>query len=273
MTALVAVEALEVGYGRGQSTVTILHEVQLTLNAGECLAVVGASGSGKTTLARAIAGLVPPRAGTISWQGTDITCMSFAERRRRNVAIAMVFQDPQSSLDPRQRIWKIVSEADWIGGERRVQVLRDRAMALLAAVALPADCLDRFPHALSGGQRQRVAIARALCSKPQLLILDEPTSALDVTVQAQVLEILAELRVNHGLSYLFVTHDLHVVARVSDRVLVMDRGRTVETGPTAAILRSPIQDYTRRLLAATPSMHRRIEFDHFEQAASAVTGD
>jgi peptide/nickel transport system ATP-binding protein len=272
MTALIAVEDLQVRFGRGRSATTVLHGVGLALQVGESLAVVGASGSGKTTLARAIAGLVKPGAGRITWQGTDVTHMSFAERRRRGVAMAMVFQDPQSSLDPRQRVWAIVSEADWISGERRAHVLRERAAALLAAVALPADCLDRFPHALSGGQRQRVAIARALCADPQLLILDEPTSALDVTVQAQVLDLLAGLRAERGMSYLFVSHDLHVVQRVSDRVLVMHQGRVVETGSTAQVLAAPAEDYTRKLVAATPSMHRRIDLATFAPAAASATG-
>ena len=273
MTPLLAVEDLEVRYGQGRAGATVLHRVMLTVNMGESLAVVGASGSGKTTLARAIAGLVKPSAGRILWQGTDITHMSFAERRRGRVAIAMVFQDPQSSLDPRQRIWNIVSEAAWIGGERRALALRERAADLLAAVALPGDCLDRFPHALSGGQRQRVAIARALCSAPEVLVLDEPTSALDVTVQAQVLELLSVLRADRGMSYLFVTHDLHVVRRVSDRVMVMDQGRMVETGSTEEILTAPTEDYTKRLIAATPSMHRRIDFAAFKQSAVAATGE
>lgn len=262
MTALLTVDDVTIGYGSR----AVVRGVSASLEAGESLGVIGASGSGKTTLARAIAGLVPIRAGRLLWEGGDITALSLRQRRSRGVCIAMVFQDPQSSLDPRLPIWETVSEAAWIDGRSR-QARRDEAARLLGLVALGAETMDRKPHALSGGQRQRVAIARALCTEPKLLILDEPTSALDVTIQAQVLQLLRTLRHQLGLAFLFVSHDLHVVRRVCERVMVMENGEVVEAGSAQTTLTAPTHAYTRRLVQATPSMHATIDFRRFTPAS------
>lgn len=257
---LLQVRGLRARYGK----VPVLHDVDLDLADKSSLGIVGASGSGKTTLARVIAGLLPADAGQIIWRGQDITRLSRAARRDAAVAIAMVFQDPQSSLNPRMPIWQSVTEATILRGTRQGRAaLRDHAASLLDLVSLPTAFVDRLPHALSGGQRQRVAIARALCAEPQLLILDEPTSALDLTVQAQVLELLAQLRADLGIASLFVTHDLHVVRRACDQILVLDAGRVAETGEMAAVLDAPTHDYSRRLVAATPSIGKAMDLDQF----------
>jgi ABC-type glutathione transport system ATPase component len=261
MTApLLQVRGLRARYGK----VPVLYDVDLDLADKSSLGIVGASGSGKTTLARVIAGLLPADAGQIIWRGQDITRLSRAARRDAAVAIAMVFQDPQSSLNPRMPIWQSVTEAAILRGTGQGRsALRDQAALLLDRVSLPTAFVDRLPHALSGGQRQRVAIARALCAEPQLLILDEPTSALDLTVQVQVLELLARLRSDLGIASLFVTHDLHVVRRACDQILVLDAGRVAETGEMAAVLDTPTHDYSRRLVAATPSIGRAMDLDQF----------
>jgi peptide/nickel transport system ATP-binding protein len=251
---LLDVERLRVEYRGGRLGRPAVDDVSFAIEPGRCVALVGESGSGKTTIGRCIAGLHQPTAGEIRFDGAALA--GWARRRpldqRRRIQI--VFQNPYESLNPRHRV------ADEI--ERPLRVLRRLNQAdarrevgdLLERVRLPTRVMDRFPGELSGGERQRVAIARALAAKPDLLVCDEVTSALDVSVQAAVLELLTELQRELGLSMLFITHNLGVVACVADSVLVMDRGRVCESGAVGRVLTDPGDDYTRRLLAAAPSL-------------------
>jgi peptide/nickel transport system ATP-binding protein len=251
---LLEVERLRVEYRGGRLGRPAVDDVSFDIEPGRCVALVGESGSGKTTIGRCIAGLHQPTAGEIRFDGAALA--GWARRRpldqRRRIQI--VFQNPYESLNPRHRV------ADEI--ERPLRVLRRLSQAdarrevgdLLERVRLPARVMNRFPGELSGGERQRVAIARALAAKPDLLVCDEVTSALDVSVQAAVLELLTELQRELGLSMLFITHNLGVVACVADSVLVMDRGRVCESGAVGRVLTDPGDDYTRRLLAAAPSL-------------------
>ena len=217
----------------------VVHDVSFAIDAGETLALVGESGCGKTTLARAILGLVPVESGVIR----------FAECGSPFRA-QMVFQDPFASLNPRQTVLDLVTEAAVAHGLCPKDERRERARRLLADVGLPGDILDRYPHAFSGGQRQRLNIARALSLEPSLLVCDEPVSALDVSVQAQVLNLLADLRAARGLAMLFISHDIAVVRHVADRIAVMQNGRIVEMGDADQVLDHPAHPYTQGLLAA-----------------------
>ena len=229
--------------------VLAVSEVSLDLRAGEVLAVVGESGSGKTTLARMLAGLEPPTAGDILLDGAPLPFRrSFAQRRDLQV----VFQDPYSSLNPRHAVADLLSEGPIAHG---LLARRDRAAFArewLARVGLPPEAAERYPHEFSGGQLQRIAIARALALRPRILLCDEPVSALDVSVQAQVLNLIADLRAQYRPAVLFITHDLGVVRSIADRILVLHRGRAVEEGPAARVLSAPRDPYTRELLAAEP---------------------
>jgi peptide/nickel transport system ATP-binding protein len=234
-------------FRRRRRATRALDEVSVTLRRGTTLGVVGESGSGKSTLARCVVGLLAPDGGEILVEGAPLP------RARAEAAklVQMVFQDPYASLNPRRRAGEQVAQGPVAAGAPRAEAMA-RARELFALVGLDPAAVSRFPHEFSGGQRQRIGIARALAMRPRVLVADEPVSALDVSVQAQVLELLRDLRARLGLSTLFITHDLRVAAQVCDEVAVMRDGAVVEAGPVAAVFADPRHAYTRSLLAAVP---------------------
>lgn len=258
MTTLLEVDDVHVGYpanvdgwGRARARLRAVDGVSLRVGAGEVVGLVGESGCGKSTLGRVIVGLERPTGGAIRFEGRDVT------GRAGTPGLQMVFQDPLGSLDPTWTTAEIVAEPWLARGERPMRAaLRERALALIAEVGLDASALDRFPHAFSGGQRQRIGIARALAASPRLLVCDEVVSALDVSVQAQVVNLLARLRAERGLAMVFISHDLAVVEHVSQRIAVMYLGRIVEEGPAREVCARPLHPYTRALWAAVPEPGR-----------------
>lgn len=228
-----------------------LDDVSLDLHRGEVLALVGESGSGKSTLSRILLGLDRPSAGEVRLEGQPVHAIARHDFARR---VQPIFQDPYSSLNPRKTVRQLIEMPLVIaGGVAAAERLR-RVRALLDILRMPARMLDAYPAQMSGGQRQRVAIARALISRPDIVICDEPTSALDVSVQAQVLNLLMELRAEFDLTYLFISHDLAVVEYIADRVAVMQAGKIVELAPVDQLFSAPQSDYTRRLLASALSV-------------------
>jgi len=261
--ALLEVSRLEARYQSQQDDRPAVRDVSFAIEPGECVALVGESGSGKSTIARCIAGLHVPSAGTITFDGRPVKGAARVRPLDVRRRIQIVFQNPYQSLNPRQRVHSSIERPLRILRRLSQDAARHEVDGLLERVRLPARLAERFPGELSGGERQRVAIARALAAKPDLLVCDEVTSALDVSVQAAVLELLQELRVDLHLSMLFITHNLGVVACIADSVLVMDNGSVCETGPVNAVLNAPANDYTRRLLNAAPSLsHERSPVDH-----------
>ncbi len=246
------------GFSGRAPDVKAVQNVQIDLRRGETLAIVGESGSGKSTVAKLMLQAERPDAGaSVLFRGADgvqvdVAKLSGAELIKFRRKVQIVFQDPFSSLSPRMNVRDILTEPLRVHGIGTGREQRDRAADLMERVGLSADHLQRFPHAFSGGQRQRICIARALALGPELIVCDEPTSALDVSVQAQVLELFKEIRDDLGLSYLFISHDLAVVADLADRVAVMRRGRVVEEGPVKALFTNPVHPYTKALMAASP---------------------
>jgi peptide/nickel transport system ATP-binding protein len=239
--------------GRRGPGVDAVKHASLSVQPGEFVGVVGESGSGKSTLARLIMGLETPTAGRVRVDGNDITANSHAARSIRLSALQIVFQDPQSALNPRRPVERLVTQRMEAKGSYTTAAERlARARQLLSETGLPAELIDRYPAQLSGGQKQRVNIARALCVTPRLLVADEIVSGLDVSVQAQILNLLLDLRQHRGIALLFISHDLAVIRYLCSRVLVMRHGLVVEEGDTAAIFATPRHPYTRALLAATP---------------------
>ena len=236
---------------RQAGRVRAVDDVSFDLREGETLGLVGESGSGKTTLCRSLLRLLEPTAGTIRFQGTDITHLGARPLRRLRREMQMVFQDPFASLNPRKRVGTIVADPLRLHGRDR-RAVAPRVRELLARAGLAPEHAGRFPHELSGGQRQRVGIARALALEPRLVVLDEPVSALDVSIQAQMINLLDELQDDLGLTYLFVAHDLGVVRQVSDRIAVMYLGKLVELAPAEELHSNPVHPYTGALLAAIP---------------------
>ncbi|MFN3614651.1 MAG: ABC transporter ATP-binding protein [Rubrimonas sp.] len=238
------------GFGKGRA-VTAVDDVSFDIARGEVLGLVGESGSGKSTVGRCIVRLIEPDGGQVLIGGQDMAALSSADLRAARRKAQMVFQDPYASLNPRARVGRAISEGPIARGVPPARA-RERARELLATVGLDPSAADRWPHEFSGGQRQRIGIARALAMDPDLIIADEAVSALDVSIQAQILALLRDLRARLGLSMLFVTHDLRVAAQLCDRVAVMRKGRIVEIGPVAEVFLNPRHDYTRSLLAAVP---------------------
>ncbi len=240
-------------FSRATGSVAAVDGVSLTLAPGETLALVGESGCGKSTLGRVLLGLTKPSAGTVTFADEDLTGFSAARWRRYRREVQLIFQDPLAALDPMQTAGAALTEPMLVHGLHGSDAARRaRAFDLLARVGLQAEHFGRYPHEFSGGQRQRLCIARALALEPQVLVCDESVSALDVSVQAQVLNLLNELKRSLGLAMLFITHDLNVAWFVADRVAVMQRGRIVESGPADAVFNDPQHEYTRTLLAAVP---------------------
>jgi len=244
---------------RGRRIVRALDGVSFSLERGETLGLVGESGSGKSTLARTVVGLEPPTAGSVRLDGLELanlTRRGWLPHRRR---LQMVFQDPYASLDPRQRVLSILAEPLAIHRTVARRERRTRALALLEAVGLSPRVAELRPHELSGGQRQRVALARALALEPEIVILDEPVSALDVSVQAQIVNLLADLQRRFQLAYVFVAHDLALVRHLCDRVAVLYLGRIVESAGRRELFGDPRHPYTRALLDAAPLLDPELE--------------
>jgi ABC-type glutathione transport system ATPase component len=241
--------------GEKLGPIIAVDHVSFTLEAGRCLAVVGESGSGKSTLARTLLRLIEADGGEVLYRGRDLLTLPAIEMRRQRRDIQMVFQDPYASLHPRRTVAQLISEPWEIHADVLAKSKRSpRITELLGLVNLPLDVRDQYPNQLSGGQRQRVAIARALALEPKILILDEPVSALDVSVQAQVIKVLMELRERLNLAYIFVSHDLALVRLVADEVAVMYKGAFVELGATSEVFEHPRDDYTKMLLASSPAL-------------------
>ena len=234
-------------------TLQAVHDVSFDLHAGETLGIVGESGSGKTTLARALIGTVAASNGRAFWEGRDLLAMGAEERHRHRRDIQMIFQDPLAALDPRMTAGEIVAEPLAVHepgmskGDTRAKVAET-----MERVGLLPEHIGRYPHEFSGGQCQRIAIARALIARPRLVICDEPVSALDVSVQAQIVNLLGELKRGLGLSLIFISHDLGVVKHISDRIMVFYLGRAMEFGPAGELVRGPRHPYTRALISAAP---------------------
>ena len=267
---LLRVEDLRVAYPAARGRTAAVDGVSFDVRHGETVGLVGESGCGKSTLGKAILRLLEPSAGRIVYDGTDLVALHGRRLQPYRRRIQMVFQDPYASLNPRHSVGDILDAALRVHGVAdRAERLR-RARRIVDQVGLPAATLARWPHEFSGGQRQRIGIARALVLEPQLLVCDEPVSALDVSVQAQVLNLLVDLKRELGLSYLFVSHDLSVVRYIADRVLVMHDGRIVERGDQADIWRHPAHPYTRSLIAAVPRHPYRSAAPDEAQAACAV---
>ena len=247
------VKEFPVTNGSKKGVVHAVSDVSLTVYQGETLALVGESGCGKSTLGRLLLRLIELTSGQVIFDGTDIQTLKGKELRSFRKQMQIIFQDPYASLNPRMDVEKIISEpliTHKVCGSK--QETRQRVLELMGEVGIPAEFLHRYPHQFSGGQRQRIGIARAMAMNPRMIVCDEPVSALDVSIQSQVINLLADLQEEYDLTYLFISHDLSVVRHISDRVCVMFLGQICEIGDTAEIYQSPMHPYTRFLLDSVP---------------------
>ncbi len=253
-------------FARGEDALLAVNDVSLAIARGEVLGLVGESGSGKSTLARLAVGLLPMSEGQRLWKGQDLDALPTPEKRRRQLAMQMVFQDPYASLNPRMKVIDLLGEAPRVHGRITRKEQPELVAQLLRQVGLSADMMQRYPHQFSGGQRARLGIARALALQPELLVCDESVAALDVSIQAQVLDLLMDLRRELSLTCLFISHDLAVVRHVSDRVAVMKTGQIVELAQGSALFEHPAHPYTRMLLASAPRLEaKKMDYRRFAQ--------
>jgi len=255
--SLLELRGLAVHYATARGTLRAVDGVEFDIARGETVGLVGESGCGKSTLGKALLGLAPVTAGAVRFDGVDLTALGARARAPFRRRMQMIFQDPFGSLNPRHTIGAILDAPLKVHGLGDRAARRARVAALIAQVGLPPDAVARYPHEFSGGQRQRIGIARALALEPDLIVCDEPVSALDLSIQAQILNLLVDLKRDLGLAYLFISHDLGVVRYFADRVLVMYLGRIVESAPAATLWRRPMHPYTRALIAAVPDPARR----------------
>ncbi len=269
--ALVSTRDLVHEFTSRRSTHTALDHVTLEIAKGASLGVVGESGSGKTTLVRCMLGLLKPTSGSVTFDGAEVTTMSTRQLRAMRRRVGMVFQNPVMALNPRMSVEECVAEPLRLHTDLRGADLARAVGEALESVALPQAYRSRLPHQLSGGQCQRVGIARALAAGPEMLILDEPTSALDVSVQAQILNLLTDLRAERDLTFVMISHSLDVVRYLAERVVVMLDGRIVEEGAAADVLAEPRHDYTRNLVAACPTIESDSLRSALESREEAVT--
>ncbi|MER5178220.1 ABC transporter ATP-binding protein [Streptomyces sp. NPDC002896] len=252
MTPVLELSAASFAY-RGSAS-PVVEDISLDVEAGRSLALVGESGAGKTTLLRLLLGLARPTSGAVRFDGDPLNLRDREQMRRFRRSVQCVFQDPYSSLDPRQRVGSIVSEPLRSLGIDSRRTAMPKVAEALERVGLPADAAERYPHEFSGGQRQRIAIARATVCDPRVLLADEPVSALDVTTRVKVVDLLSELKEERGLTLVMVSHDLSVVASLCEHTAVLESGRIVEQGDTAQVLGAPAHSYTRRLVESVPRL-------------------
>ncbi len=243
-------------FSRVSDYVRAVDDVELEVKTGTTVGLVGESGSGKTTLGKTVLRLLAPTAGKIFFEGEDITELDSTRLRLLRREMQMIFQNPYGSLNPRMNVGSLVSEGISIHNTVKKEERREFVVRLLGEVGLGTDVMSRYPHEFSGGQRQRIAIARAISLHPKFVVCDEPVSALDVSVQAQIINLLKDLQKKHGLSYLFISHDLRVVKHVSDLVAVMYLGKIVEIAPSDEIYSNPVHPYTKILISAIPEIKR-----------------
>ena len=249
---MLAVRGLKKYFGRSDHPVRAVDDVSFEIRKGEVLGLVGESGSGKSTIGRSVLKLIEPTAGEVSFEGTDLVPLSARAMRPYRRRMQIIFQDPYASLNPRRRVADTLGEAMATHDLHPGAARRERIAELLSLVGLAPEHAQRFPHEFSGGQRQRIGIARALAVEPQFIVADEPVSALDVSIQAQVINLLSDLRERFALTMLFISHDLDVIEYVCDRIVVLYLGKVMEVAPAKALYKEPLHPYTQALLDASP---------------------